>query len=101
MTEIIVRSLDITKDPIAIMPWPDTWPVPGPGEGITVTSGIYKNSCAPLTEFEIVKRVFVPLTDNPQIEVYVREPFKDLLLERQNREKSNRFPYRRRSNSMA
>lgn len=98
MTEIIVRSMDLEKDPYAIMPWPDTWPVPGPGEGITITSGIIKNSCAWGQQFEIVKRTFVPLVDNPQIEVFVRAPLTDII--RRKNEAANRYPYRHRSNRL-
>lgn len=100
MTEIIVRSLDLTQDPYAIMPWPDTWPIPGPGEGITVTSGIIKESCAYGTTFEIVKRTFVPLKDNPQIEVFVRKTLADLYPERYRNEKSNRLPFRTGTNKV-
>lgn len=100
MTEIIVRSLDLAKDPYAIMNWPDTWPIPGPGEGITVTGGIISNSCAWGQNFEIVKRTFVPLTDNPQIEVFVRTPLTDLI-KRKSNEKSNRHPFRKSDNLLA
>ena len=96
MTEIIVRSMDFSEDPYAIMNWPDNWPIPGPGEGITITEGIIKKSCAWGQNFEIVKRTFVPLTDNPQIEVFVRKPLLDIYSSKRNHhEKLNRFPYRK------
>lgn len=102
MTEIIVRSLDLAKDPYAIMNWPDSWPVPGPGEQIMITGGIINNSCAMLQEFEIVKRTFIPLPDNPQIEVFVRKLLKDLYPQKETpNEKPNRHPFRKSGNFLA